>query len=219
MLSPCSQVISLSRSEPACTPCKWQTVFLAFFFFFSFWLFRVCILTPGAQAPKKQPQQSEPQGRRELIQLYLQRVRAGLARGFFRWGPSGSLTWELVRNAKSPLPTPDSRNLKLPVEPTGSSLKNSEAQALEPPTLENQQDWGLIRAKNEHDTAIPWSTGRESRGLGQSVIKHVCWFKNNHGEKRFQKKKRKRDSSWQTSITKQLLLVLFASWQRVSTHF
>ena len=78
-----------------------------FGFFFFFLAFQgVHSYSSCSRLPQKQPQAKwTPGARRELIQLYLHR-RWGLAsaQGCFRRGPRGSLTWELVRNAKSQHP-------------------------------------------------------------------------------------------------------------------
>lgn len=106
MPSPCIQVISLSRSEPAHTPCKGQTVFLAFFF----WLFRVCILTPAAPDSHKsshRPSGRQGQGASRYSFIYTDSRGWPRPRASSRAGvgvPSGSLTWELVRNSKSQHP-------------------------------------------------------------------------------------------------------------------
>ena len=144
MPSPCIQVISLSRSEPACTPCKGQTVFLAFFFF---WLFRVCILTPAAPDSHKsshRPSGRQGRGASRYSFIYTDgggwpRPRASSGAGV--GGPAAASPGNLLeRQSLSTHPRP--RNLKLQGGTHRLITEEFWSSSFRTSALENQQDRG-----------------------------------------------------------------------------
>ena len=140
MPSPCIQVISLSRSEPACTPCKGQTVFLAFFFR----LFRVCILTPAAPGSHKSSHRpSGHQGRGASWYSFIYTDGGGWPRprAASGGGPEAASPGNLLEMQNlSTHPRP--RNLKLRGGTHRLIIEEFWSSSFRTSALENQQDWG-----------------------------------------------------------------------------